>query len=413
MSVTKWILPLLFLAACSPCNAQQTSWLTSFDQATKLAKRNGVPVMIYFTTEWCGWCRIMERDTFSDAQVAKSSKAYVGVKLDAEKEGKVLSQKYKVSAYPSFVFVTPDGREMGRIVGYCEPKPFVNKVKTIIEGTVNRKQIEAALKRNPKSGPTLIQMGNLLLLDGKLKEAQSLADRAVSVGYKGSDLAALLSQTGQEIGLSNPVEATRLLNQSLVLRDQSTISLTYERLMNLAAIGGNRALMIETGKRIMAAQSVSPDLVRRAERVVKGGEQDDKLTSAADLIKELQAQLQAKPELDRDSFFFRNLFLDGAALTVVLNMNGQYGRMLVDMDSFIQNLGIDKLKTKWTFEPGKVELDGPMASGSFEYKSESQNAKGENLVSHGTMMFIACQQGSRWYIQSLCMRAKPAKIALF
>src|SRR5262245_24739094 len=74
------------------------------------AKAAGKPVFVDFSTEWCGWCKKLDRDTFSRASVAEAMKALVCVHVDAEKgEGPALAERYHASGFPTLVVVDAAG----------------------------------------------------------------------------------------------------------------------------------------------------------------------------------------------------------------------------------------------------------------------------------------------------------------
>jgi thioredoxin-related protein len=59
-------------------------WLT-FEEAVKKAQREKRPIFIDVYTDWCGWCKVMDKNTFSDPKVAQilNTKFYP-VKFNAE-----------------------------------------------------------------------------------------------------------------------------------------------------------------------------------------------------------------------------------------------------------------------------------------------------------------------------------------
>jgi|P827metagenome_2_1110787.scaffolds.fasta_scaffold00058_51 thioredoxin-related protein len=82
----KKIIPFLFLAALMVCDLQaQVQWRT-MEQASQVdIKSNKKLFFVDFSTSWCGWCKKMDQDTFSDPVVAAIlNKFYIPVKFDAE-----------------------------------------------------------------------------------------------------------------------------------------------------------------------------------------------------------------------------------------------------------------------------------------------------------------------------------------
>ena len=57
-------------------------FLESFDEARAEAGRSHRRILAYFTGRYCGWCRVMEKRTLTDAEVVELSKGFVCVKLD-------------------------------------------------------------------------------------------------------------------------------------------------------------------------------------------------------------------------------------------------------------------------------------------------------------------------------------------
>ena len=62
------------------------NWLT-WDQMVKLNEKNPKKIFIDFYTSWCGWCKVMDKNTFEDSVVAEiMMKDFYCVKFDAERK---------------------------------------------------------------------------------------------------------------------------------------------------------------------------------------------------------------------------------------------------------------------------------------------------------------------------------------
>jgi thiol-disulfide isomerase/thioredoxin len=99
----------------------------------------GKGAFVDFTTEWCGWCRVLEEEVFPAPEAASALAGFVAVRYDAEKgEGIELARRYRVEGFPTLVFVDAEGREIDRIVGYRPLPAFVAEVERISrdEGTL-------------------------------------------------------------------------------------------------------------------------------------------------------------------------------------------------------------------------------------------------------------------------------------
>ncbi|MDR1593803.1 MAG: DUF255 domain-containing protein [Prevotellaceae bacterium] len=77
----------------------QVKWMT-FDDAVAATKKEPRKIFVDIYADWCGWCKVLDRDTFSDSVVAKIlNEQYYPVKLDAEsRETHTLPDGRKVSS---------------------------------------------------------------------------------------------------------------------------------------------------------------------------------------------------------------------------------------------------------------------------------------------------------------------------
>lgn len=85
-------LGITMLTAFRQNNVTPTSTLKwySWEEAVALQKKNPKKLFVDVFTEWCGWCKRMDRSTFSDPAVAKYlSENFYPVKLDAEQKADI------------------------------------------------------------------------------------------------------------------------------------------------------------------------------------------------------------------------------------------------------------------------------------------------------------------------------------
>ena len=165
------LLAACFFAVASSLVAAPFSDL-SFEAASKQAAQTGKIVLVDFYTTWCGPCKMLDKTTWTDAAVIQLlEQKTVALRLDAEKEA-ALSKRYKIAAYPSVLLLKPDGTEIDRLVGYKEPKAFMEDFNAALQGKDSiaraRDQLTAAGTNDPSAR---MQFGTALAQKGKDAEA--------------------------------------------------------------------------------------------------------------------------------------------------------------------------------------------------------------------------------------------------
>jgi thiol:disulfide interchange protein DsbD len=76
------------------------------------ARQAHQPVVIDFFADWCGACRVLERDLLSDPEVIRELARFVTIRIDATDDDAVtaeLSQRFGVTVLPTVVFLGAGG----------------------------------------------------------------------------------------------------------------------------------------------------------------------------------------------------------------------------------------------------------------------------------------------------------------
>jgi thioredoxin-related protein len=147
------VLALLAPVTSSAPAAEKGFHDLSFDDAMKKAGKEKKLVFIDFYTTWCGPCKMMDRDTFSDEKVIKwLSDNAVALKVDAERN-MPLAEKFNVSAYPTLVFLRPDGRVVGRVESYLPPELFLDEAEGALTGKDPLTRAKEKLDKEGKNNP--------------------------------------------------------------------------------------------------------------------------------------------------------------------------------------------------------------------------------------------------------------------
>ena len=122
----KLFLALLCLLLLHTAAWAGEGWLTSWDEAKKVSKSTGKPILMDFTgSDWCINCKLLEKEVFSTPEFQKwAAKKVVLLKLDfpmkskldekTTAQNKALKDKYKVpNGLPYIVFADASGKALG------------------------------------------------------------------------------------------------------------------------------------------------------------------------------------------------------------------------------------------------------------------------------------------------------------
>ena len=85
-------------------------------------------------TDWCGWCKVMDKKTFSDPEVIKfMNDKFISTQIDMEKgQGIDLAMKYRVTGFPSYLIFSPEGKLVYRTIGYQKVPDFMANLQNAI-----------------------------------------------------------------------------------------------------------------------------------------------------------------------------------------------------------------------------------------------------------------------------------------
>ncbi len=123
----------------------QIQWM-KFEEAIAENAKNPKMILVDVYTDWCGWCKKMDKETFTDPKVIEyiNSKFYA-VKMNAEDTkrtfefmGKTYNEAQmaaamRVNSYPNFVIIEPKLQNIAQMPGYRQPTEFLDGLNELLE----------------------------------------------------------------------------------------------------------------------------------------------------------------------------------------------------------------------------------------------------------------------------------------
>ena len=154
----------------------------SYQQMVQRASQENKYVFIDFYATWCGPCKKLDADVYPDASVEKLLNAMIPAKFDAEKDPWLAAaQAFRVRAYPTLLVLGPDGREVGRYVGYLPAPQFVEVIGGFAAGKSQLDMLQAQLDQNPNDFDLLVNTGIVHADAGRDQMALPLFEKALTL----------------------------------------------------------------------------------------------------------------------------------------------------------------------------------------------------------------------------------------
>ncbi|MBR8536912.1 thioredoxin family protein [Carboxylicivirga sediminis] len=150
----RFILSVIFSMALLNGFAQSSEGIQfthgKWEEVKQLAKEHNKPIFIDCYTSWCGPCKMLSKNVFTQAVVGQLfNNNFINYKIDMEKgDGPALKSQYNVAAYPTLIWVDAEGNELHKVVGAPNTDELLQLANVVLEG-----KGLAALKRNYQASP--------------------------------------------------------------------------------------------------------------------------------------------------------------------------------------------------------------------------------------------------------------------
>ncbi|MEJ7589895.1 MAG: DUF255 domain-containing protein [Ferruginibacter sp.] len=137
---------------------EKVQWL-SIKEMQAAYKKNPKPIIVDVYTNWCGWCKVMDKETYNNEKVAAYiNEKYYAVKYDAESKEAVewngkqylynaqnkvndmaVYLMYGQMSYPTTVFLSTLDAKPAPLAGYLKPKELEIPLKFFGDGAYKTK----------------------------------------------------------------------------------------------------------------------------------------------------------------------------------------------------------------------------------------------------------------------------------
>ena len=171
----------------------------TWEEALELAKKEEKTIFIDCYTTWCGPCKRMSKNVFTQTKVGDFyNKNFINLKLDMEKgEGRKFGQKYPVSAYPTLYYISAKGEIVHSVRGGRSVDAFIELGKKALKLNDNSGDYAAEYEKGNREPELILKYIKALNKAGKpsLKIANEYLRSQKDLSIKENSLIILESTT--------------------------------------------------------------------------------------------------------------------------------------------------------------------------------------------------------------------------
>ncbi len=150
---------LAVLLALPAAAAEPEPWLRSVDEALKLAAKDDRFILVDLYAEWCGWCKVMEKDVFSTDEFEAWAAELVLLRVDVDDGagGSALQARFGAYSLPTTLVMDKHRVQVASVAGYAPTAELLRKVEYELASHRALVEYYDKMRANPAEDPAQLQ----------------------------------------------------------------------------------------------------------------------------------------------------------------------------------------------------------------------------------------------------------------
>ena len=168
---------ILFIIGMTTLQAQINFEEGTLEEVKQKAQATNKPIYLDAYTTWCGPCKWMDKEVFTDTTVGNYYNThFVNYKLDMEKgEGIELRKQYGINTFPTMLYLQADGTLMYKAIGARAPASFLALGETALNPDNHLGALQKRYEAGERAPTFLKQYAKALINADEIAKATEIA----------------------------------------------------------------------------------------------------------------------------------------------------------------------------------------------------------------------------------------------
>ena len=174
-----WLLAIGLILIGADASAEGIAWRNlTLKAALAEAAASGTIIMIDVYATHCAQCKDMDEELWETPAGADLGEGLIPLRIASDKrEGIDLQRRYPILGLPAVLFLTPDGQEIDRIIGFQDLNGFLSEARLLKVGADPLPDMEQELAAKPKNIVLLYDVFEKYLYRKRIEDAHALLPR--------------------------------------------------------------------------------------------------------------------------------------------------------------------------------------------------------------------------------------------